>query len=219
MSLNFEQARHNMVEQQVRAWEVLDPNVLNVMEKEQREDFVPARYRKLAFADINIPIGGDEIMMKPNMEGRMLQALNLTSDDSVLEIGTGSGFITACLASLAGSVTSIEIEESYLSTARSRLARCNHSSVTLVHADVFGEWEPTNPLDAIVVTGAVPEIPERFKSWLKLGGRLFVIRGTPPAMEAVLLTREDADQWSTFSLFECELPYLKNALPTPTFFF
>jgi len=219
MAMNFEQARHNMIEQQIRPWEVLDPRVLEVLGHMHREDFVPTAYRKLAFADVNLPLGHEEAMMTPAVEGRMLQALNVEPGEEVLEIGTGSGFITACLAALGGRVTSVEIHEDLLKQAFKRLDALTYENIQLDHADVMTDWDPSQPFDAIAVTGSIPQIDERFQHWLKPGGRLFVIVGESPAMTARLITRVDENQWSEESLFETDLPALVNALKKETFEF
>jgi len=219
MAMNFEQARHNMIEQQIRPWDVLDSRVLDVLGRMHREDFVPTAYRKLAFAELNLPLGHDEVMMTPGVEGRLLQALAIEPGERVLEIGTGSGFITACLAALGGRVTSVEIHEELLEQAFKRLDALTYENIQLDHADVMTDWEPEQPYDAIAVTGSVPQAEERFQSWLKPGGRLFVIVGESPAMTACLITRVDDRQWSRESLFETDLPALVNAVKKETFEF
>ncbi len=219
MAMNFEQARHNMIEQQIRPWDVLDSRVLDVLGRMHREDFVPTAYRKLAFAELNLPLGHDEVMMTPGVEGRLLQALAVEPGERVLEIGTGSGFITACLAALGGRVTSVEIHEELLEQAFKRLDALTYENIQLDHADVMTDWEPEQPYDAIAVTGSVPQAEERFQSWLKPGGRLFVIVGESPAMTACLITRVDDRQWSRESLFETDLPALVNAVKKETFEF
>ncbi len=219
MSMNFDRARHNMVEQQVRPWQVLDTNVLDILENIQREDFVPVRYRKLAFADLNILLGNDQVMMKPVVEGRMLQALELQQDETVLEIGTGSGFITACLAQLAKHVVSVEIFEDLHLGAQSTLNEKEVHNVELFKGDVMNGWQPEQAHDVVVVTGSVPDIPEHFRGWVNPGGRLFVISGEAPAMEARLLTRLNASEWREESLFETDLQRLVNAEQAPRFEF
>ena len=219
MNMNFDRARFNMVEQQIRPWEVLDSRVLSLLESIHREDFVPVRYRKLAFADMSIPLGHDQFMMNPKVEGRLLQALNLGEDDSVLEIGTGSGFVTACLAALAKRVVSVEIIEELHQNAKMRLAEKNISNVELFVGDAMSGWQPEQAHDVVVVTGSVPQVPEQFLGWVNPGGRMFVISGDSPAMEARLLTRLDVTEWREESLFETDLPRLINAEKTPQFEF
>jgi protein-L-isoaspartate(D-aspartate) O-methyltransferase len=219
MNMNFDRARFNMVEQQIRPWEVLDGRVLSLLESIHREDFVPVTYRKLAFADMSIPLGHEQFMMNPKVEGRLLQALNLGADDSVLEIGTGSGFVTACLAALAQRVVSVEIIEELHQNAKLRLAEKNISNVELFVGDAMSGWQPEQAHDVVVVTGSVPHVPEQFLGWVNPGGRMFVISGDSPAMEARLLTRLDVTEWREESLFETDLPRLINAEKPPQFEF
>ena len=219
MSMNFEDARHNMVEQQVRPWEVLDSSVLNLMETLQREDFVPVRYRKLAFADLAIPLDHGQVMMKPVVEGRMLQSLAIQPDETVLEIGTGSGWITACLASLAKRVVSVEFYEDMSATAARNLESKGIGNVELEVGDVMHGWQPEQAHDILVVTGSVAEIPEQFRGWVNPGGRMFVVRGESPAMEAMLCARLGVSEWRDESLFETDLPRLVHAEPKPEFKF
>ena len=211
MSMNFERARFNMVEQQIRPWEVLDGRVLSLLESIRREDFVPVKYRKLAFADMSIPLGAGQVMMRPNIEGRVLQALDLGEDETVLEIGTGSGFITACLASLTKCVVSVEIFKELHEIAKARLEEKNICNTELFVGDVMRGWQPEQAHDVVVVTGSVPIVPEQFLGWVNPGGRMFVIAGDSPAMEARLLTRLDVTEWREESLFETDLPRLVHA--------
>ncbi len=215
----FARAREAMVEQQVRPWDVLDNRVLEVMSRLPREAFVAESYREVAYADLELPIGHGETMMKPVVEGRMLQALALQPGDEVLEIGTGSGFISACLGQLAGSVLSIERHADLAAAARARLdATGLGGNVAIEVADALA-YDTERRFDAVCVTGAVDTIPERFLQWLRPGGRLFVVRGRAPAMEAVLV-RRDGDAVNATrpeSLFETDLPYLAGAAPAPQF--
>ena len=219
MNMNFERARFNMVEQQIRPWEVLDPRVLEVLESVHREDFVPIRYRKLAFADIELPLSHGQCMMRPKIEGRMLQALGLKEDETVLEVGTGSGFITACLSRLARHVVSVDIHQDLLSEADMRLADHGSDNVELFHGDVMRGWQPELTHDVVVVTGSVPSIPEIFRGWVNPGGRLFVICGESPAMQAMCLTRTGVSEWQEESLFETDLARLVNSEPAAGFEF
>lgn len=219
MSMNFERARHNMVEQQIRPWEVLDGRVLGVLEALQREDFVPVRYRKLAYADIAIPIGHGESMMKPVIEGRMLQAVDIDAGETVLEIGTGSGFITACLSRLGKQVVSVEIHEDLSAAAAQRLKEKGFDNVELHVGDALGGWQPEQAHDVIVVTGSVPVVPEAFRGWLNPGGRMFVVTGESPSMSADLLSRLGATEWRSESLFETDLARLVGAEAPPEFEF
>jgi protein-L-isoaspartate(D-aspartate) O-methyltransferase len=217
--MNFEQARFNMVEQQVRTWEVLDGRVLKLLETTQREDFVPVRYRKMAFADIAIPLDHDQNMMKPVVEGRLLQALEIQADETVLEIGTGSGFITACLAQLAKRVVSVDIHEQFTTEVEGKLRDKKIDNVELETGDVMSGWQPEQAHDVVVVTGSVEDIPDQFRGWVNPRGRLFVVCGDHPAMEARLLTKLNATEWHEESLFETDLARLVNAEKAPEFDF
>lgn len=217
--MDFERARFNMVEQQVRPWEVLDVQVLDVLEQVHREDFVPVRYRKLAFADLSIPLAHAQSMMCPKVEGRMLQALGIREDESVLEIGTGSGFITACLSVMAKRVVSVEIFEDLQDEAKLHLQEKYLHNVELFIGDVMRGWQPEQAHDVVVVTGSVPEVPAQFREWVNPGGRLFVVTGESPAMEARLLTRVGFSDWREESLFETDLARLVHAEPPPEFTF
>ena len=219
MSMNFDQARFNMVEQQVRPWEVLDPRVLELLETTHREDFVPVRYRKMAFTDMAIPLDHGQNMMKPVVEGRLLQALELKPDETVLEIGTGSGFISICLAQLAQSVVSVDIQEQFTKEAAARLKEKGIQNVEFETGDVMTGWQPEQAHDVVVVTGSVQDIPDHFRGWVNPGGRMFVICGESPAMEAKLLTKLNATEWREESLFETDLARLINAEKAPEFEF
>ncbi len=215
MPIDFQQARYAMVEQQVRPWDVLDPRVLDTLMRVHREDFVPPRHRKLAFADLALPLEHGEVMMKPVHEGRLLQALNLEPSDEVLEVGTGSGFVTACLSALAREVVSIDRHTDFVDRARQRLAADGAANVRLECADVFA-WQPGRQFDAICVTAAVATDPERFGAWLKPGGRLFIVHGLSPVQEALRITRR-GEGFHRESLFETDIPYLHGAAPAPHF--
>jgi protein-L-isoaspartate(D-aspartate) O-methyltransferase len=219
MAMNFEQARLNMVENQVRPWEVLNGRVLDVMSRVRREDFVVPAHRQIAFADLCLPLGHGEVMMKPVVEGRVLQALELQPADQVLEIGTGSGFLTACLAGLSAHVTSIDIHADFINAAAQRLQTTGIANITLVSGDAVHEWQPDGLFDALVVTGAVFQIPPRWLSWLKPGGRVLVIRGQSPVQHATLLTHEGNGRYREEVLFETDLPYLTHAEPSRQFVF
>lgn len=200
-----------MVEQQVRTWEVLDSRVLDVLGKLPREDFVPPQYRKLAYADLMLPLGEQQFMMKPVVEGRVLQALGLSPEDSVLEIGTGSGYLTACLGKLAGRVHSIDVIADFVRRAESRLKRLDLGDVEVQEGDALAGWSPGRAYDAVVVTGSARTVPEHFRPWVKPGGRLFMVCGDSPVMEAMLCTRLGDETWSEESLFETDLPRLIGA--------
>lgn len=216
---HIEVARLNMIEQQIRPWEVLDPRVLDLFKEIPREVFVPEKYRKLAFADVEIPIGHGQLMMKPILEGRLLQALSLEASDSVLEIGTGSGFVTACLARLGASVTSVEIFEDLKFAAVQRLRDLGVDNVRLRVGDAAGGWEAERTFDAIAITGSMPCIPDTYRNQLRPGGRLFVVTGKHPAMRAWLVTRVGAAQWSEECLFETDLTRLENVADKREFVF
>jgi protein-L-isoaspartate(D-aspartate) O-methyltransferase len=207
----LEQARFNMIEQQIRPWDVLDQRVLDAMQIIPRENFVPEQYRSLAFADTNIPLGHDQVMMTPNVEGRLLQVLAIQPDDTILEIGTGSGYLTACLARLGRHVTSLDIEPEFTAQAEARLAAQGISNVTLETADAAGGVERGKSFDVIAVTGSLPVLQQQFHDNLNTGGRLFVISGQLPIMEALLITRVDASSWTRESLFETSIPPLLHA--------
>jgi protein-L-isoaspartate(D-aspartate) O-methyltransferase len=200
-----------MVEQQVRPWEVLDERVLELLETTQREDFVPVRYRKMAFTDMAIPLDHEQSMMKPVVEGRLLQALELKPDETVLEIGTGSGFITACLAQMAKSVVSVDIHEQFSKEAAAKLKEKGIQNVESETGDAMTGWQPEQAHDVVVVTGSVEDIPDQFRGWVNPGGRMFIVCGESPAMEAKLLTKLNATEWREESLFETDLPRLVNA--------
>ena len=217
--MNFEQARFNMVEQQVRTWEVLDGRVLELLETTHREDFVPVRYRKMAFTDMAIPLDHDQTMMKPVVEGRLLQALELKPDETVLEIGTGSGFITACLAQLAKRVVTVDIYEQFSKEAEAKLKEKDIHNVEFESGDVMTGWQPEQAHDVLVVTGSVQDIPDHFRGWVNPRGRMFVVCGEAPAMEAKLLTKLNATEWREESLFETDLARLINAEKAPEFEF
>jgi protein-L-isoaspartate(D-aspartate) O-methyltransferase len=215
MPIDFQAARNTMVEQQVRPWEVLDPRVLDAVASVPREQFVPDAYRTLAYADLPLPLAHGETMMKPVVEGRLLQALELQAQDEVLEIGTGSGYVTACLARMAREVVSIDLHEDFIRLARARLEALGAGNVRLEVADAFA-YAPARQFDAIAVTGAVATIPAAFAQWLKPGGRLFVVHGASPAQSAVRGTLRGG-QLHLEGLFETDIPYLRGAEPIPRF--
>lgn len=217
MSLDIETARRNMVEQQVRGWDVLDHRVLDVLASVPREAFVSEAWRELAFADLALPLGHGEVMMKPVVEGRLLQALSLSGNESVLEIGTGSGFLTACLARLGNRVTSLEYRAELAESARQRLAAHGIDNVDVVIAEAVTEWQAPHTFDAIVVGGAVARFPQRWLSWLKPGGRSVAVVGRSPSMQAVLANASASGELDVRHLFETDLPYLLHAAPEPQF--
>ncbi len=214
--MNTDFARQQMVDQQARAWDVLDPLILGVLGSVRREDFVPEIYRSVAFADVELPIGHGERMMTPTYEGRLLQALSIDPEDSILEIGTGSGFVTACLATLAATVHSIDIHDDFVQNAAARLE--DFDNVTLDTMDATQSL-PDGAFDAIAVTGSIEEFDTRFVDALAPGGRLFVVVGKAPAMQARLVTRTGDADWTSETLFETNLKPLVHGTPPPRFRF
>ena len=202
-----EVAKFNMIEQQIRPWEVLDGQVLSVINEVNREDFVPERYRGLAYADCRIPLGEGSSMFPPIVEGRMLQALLIEPDDQILEIGTGSGYITACLATLGQQVLSLDINTELQANARQSLENCGLENINFEVANAF-ERQYEQAFDVIAVTGSVKSVPEKLKQTLTIGGRMFIIVGQSPVMQALLITRANANEWISQSLFETDLPAL-----------
>jgi protein-L-isoaspartate(D-aspartate) O-methyltransferase len=206
-----------MIENQVRPSDVLDTRVLETLGKVPRERFVPERHRRLAFAAINVPLGHGEMMMTPEIEGRTLQSIELAGTERVLEIGTGSGFLSACLALLAQDVVSVEIHADLAEAARASLADVQIRNVRVDVADAVLAYATDQRFDVVVVTGAVYAVPPRFLDWVAPGGRLFAIVGESPAMQAMLYRQTDAG-WQQRSLFETDLPYLAHAAPPARFF-
>lgn len=215
--MNVAQARFNMIQQQIRPWEVLDERVLDLMQGLPRENFVPATYQNLAFADISIALAHDQVMMAPKVEGRLLQLLQVKPSDTVLEIGTGSGFMTALLAKCAKQVYTVDIYEDFVKSAQSKLATLNLNNVQFGTGDAIEGWKALPRYDVIAITGSVPVLKTHFQEQLNIGGRLFVVVGEDPVMEALLITRISEQQWTTESLFETSLPALIGA-PTPNRF-
>lgn len=212
--LDFERARFNMVEQQIRPWDVLDSQVLDLLLRVHREDYVPGQYRALAFADMEIPLGHGETMLQPKIEARMLQELGIVSSDRILEVGTGSGYMTALLASLGSHVYSVDIIPEFTQSAAAKLAAHGITNVTLETGDAARGWDKHGPYDVIVLTGSVPVLPEAFQKSLKPGGRLLAVVGEPPVMEARLITYVSAGAYNSIGLFETCIASLKNA-PQP----
>jgi len=210
--------RHQMVEQQVRAWSVLDLRVLEVMDRVPRDQFVPPPFRDVAYADMCVPLGQGQSMLAPKVEGRILQALAIQPQDRVLEVGTGSGYLAACLAQLARSVRSIEIVQELADTARANLARSGARSVTVELGDAMTLTEES-AYDVIAVTGSLPLYDPRFERALTEGGRLFVTVGAGPLMDARKVTRTGRSDWVPESLFETRIDPLVNAPRPPAFIF
>lgn len=217
--MDFEQARFNMVEQQIRTWEVLDQQVLDLMSALPREDFVPPPLRDLAFADLQIPLGHGAAMMQPKLEARILQALEIAPGDRVLEIGTGSGYLTALLARLAKHVYSVEIVPELSESAARKLAAHDIDNVTLEVGDAAQGRPEHAPYDVIVLTGSTGVLPTVIQDMLAPGGRLFAIVGTAPAMVARLVTRVTGNAFRSADLFETCVPPLRNSLQPERFVF
>lgn len=213
----MEQARFNMVEQQIRPWDVLDLRVLDLLSKVKREHFVPAASREMVFMDIEIPLGHGASMWQPKVEARALQALQLKPKDRVLEIGSGSGYLTALLSSMAEHVTSVELVPELHAFAEKNLAAQRIDNVTLVQGDAARGWP--GQYDAIVLTGSVPVLPEAFQNCLTQGGRLFAIVGDAPAMQAQLLTCVVPGVFENVTLFETTVAPLQNAQQPERFVF
>jgi protein-L-isoaspartate(D-aspartate) O-methyltransferase len=211
-------ARRQMIEQQVRAWEVLDLRVLSVMERVPREEFAPAAYRDLAFADLCVPLGHGQSMLAPKLEGRILQSLEIHPEDRALEIGTGSGFFAACLGGLARSVRSLEIYPDLAEAAMASLARTGVNNVTVEVMDAM-TLETEGGYDVIAVTGSLPVYDRRFERALAAGGRLFVVTGQGPVMEALRVTRTGPGEWLRESLFETVMDPMVHAPEPPKFVF
>jgi protein-L-isoaspartate(D-aspartate) O-methyltransferase len=211
-------ARRQMIEQQVRAWEVLDLRVLDVLQQVPREDFAPPGYRELAFADTSVPLGHGQVMLAPKVEGRILQALEIRPDDTALEVGTGSGFFAACLGRLAHSVRTIDLFPDFVTRATANLLRNGAHNVAADVADAM-ELAEREAYDAIALTGSLPVYDARFERALKVGGRLFVTLGTGPMLEAFRVTRTGRGEWLRESLFETGMPALLNAPQPPRFRF
>jgi protein-L-isoaspartate(D-aspartate) O-methyltransferase len=216
-AFDTERARHNMIEQQIRPWEVIDPRVLDTLPAVPREAFVPGGYRGLAFADIEIPIGHGEVMLAPKIEAKLLQALAIQPTDRVLEVGTGTGYLAACLARLGGHVVTIDLYGDFTEQARGRLAELGIGNVEYLTGDVFTAEIAGAPFDVIAVTGSLPLASERLEGLLNDGGRLFVVVGEPPAQEAQLVTRVREGVLRREGLFETVIPPLQNA-PRPKAF-
>ncbi|MDR1425318.1 MAG: protein-L-isoaspartate O-methyltransferase [Azoarcus sp.] len=217
--MNFEDARVNMIERQMRPWEVTDPGVCRLLTTVRREDFVPSAARELAFADVAIPLACGQAMLRPALEGRVLQALRIAYAGSVLEVGTGSGYFAALLAKRAKRVYSVEIEPQLAEQARNNLARAGADNVVVEEGDGAQGWFPQTPYDVIVVSGGLPELPEGLLAQIKPGGRLFAFVGAAPTMKACLVTRMDKKHLLRQDLFETVVPLLQQSSHSSTFLF
>jgi protein-L-isoaspartate(D-aspartate) O-methyltransferase len=211
-------ARQQMVDQQIRTWEVLDPRVLDVFAMVPREAFVPPEYRELAFADTPIPIGLGQSMLAPKIQGRILQALSVAATDSVLEVGSGNGYLAACLSLLGRATRSIDIHPQFTAAAQANLRAVPSGSVDFETRDAFAS-APLGEYDAIALTGSLPVYDARFERSLRLGGRLFAIVGEAPVMDAIVVRRVDNAEWIRESLFETVVEPLINATATQSFVF
>ncbi|WP_301100728.1 protein-L-isoaspartate O-methyltransferase [Propionivibrio sp.] len=219
--MDTERARFNMIEQQIRPWNVLDPAVLELLSVVKREDFVPAAYRDLAFADLEIPLGAKpgQTMLAPKIEARILQELSLRNVDTVLEVGTGSGYMAALLAAKAEYIYSVEIDPTLAETARGNLGQTGIANVSVETGDAAQGWACSAPYDAIVLSGSTPILPEALLRQLKIGGRLVAIVGEAPAMQVQLVTRTDEDAFNTSIVFETVVAPLINAEQRKKFVF
>ena len=217
MQMNFEQARLNMIEQQIRTWEVLDQSVLDLIAQVHREDFMPEEYRLLALADVQIPLMHNQVTMTPKAEARLLQTLDIRKSDNILEIGTGCSYLTALLASSGKQVTSVDIFPEFTAEAAIKLSRYNINNVTLETGDAINGWGKKGAYDVIAVTGSVPVLGHHFQEQLNISGRLFVITGKSPVMEALLITRIGQNEWARESIFETDVPALIGAPQTESF--
>jgi protein-L-isoaspartate(D-aspartate) O-methyltransferase len=212
------QVREQMVDQQVRAWDVLDERVLEVMRQVPRELFVPAGQRYRAYADAEVPLSHGQHMLRPSVAGRLLQGLLPQPHEQVLEIGAGTGFITSCLRAMSAGVSSLEIHPDLADSARGNLAALGVRGVEVLDANAL-LFETGTRFDAIAVTASLPLYDERFARMLKIGGRLFIVVGEAPVMQAQLVRRTAEDSWSTQSLFETVIDPLVNAVRPPEFTF
>ncbi len=217
--MNTEQARFNMIEQQIRPWEVLDPRVLDLLFVVKREDFVPAAHRNLAFADMELPLAAGQLMLAPKMEAKLLQELGIKKGDKVLEIGTGSGYMAALLAAHADHVVTVESRPELAEMARANLEQAGIANVSVEVGDGANGWAARGPYDAIVLSGAVPAIPASILKQLRVGGRLAAVVGTAPVMEAQLVTCTAEGVFNTVNLFETVIPSLDGFAAAESFSF
>jgi protein-L-isoaspartate(D-aspartate) O-methyltransferase len=218
-AMNIEQARFNMVENQIRPWEVLDQQVLDLLYVVKREDFVPAAYQALAFSDMEIPIGLGEHMWQPKMEARVLQELAVKPTDQILEIGTGSGYFAALLAHRAQHVYSVEIQPELNALGEASLRRAGATNVTVELGDGARGWTKHAPYDIIVLTGSTPVLPQQFLQQMRVGARLFAVVGNPPVMAARLITCTGEAIYNSIDLLETSIAPLANALAGERFSF
>ncbi len=216
--MDFEKARFNMVEQQVRPWNVLNPRVLEVIGEIPRENFAPEKYKNLAYVDTRIPLGNFENhpcdMANPVLDGRILQEMDIQDNDLVLEIGTGSGYLTACMAKLGDHVDTVDINEEMTAIAKKNLQSLGINNVNFSTGDASKTWHQKRNYDVIVISAAMKEIPSSYKNLLKVGGRMFVVTGAAPAMTAHRVTRTAQDEWTVEDLFETSIePMIETVKP------
>jgi protein-L-isoaspartate(D-aspartate) O-methyltransferase len=209
--MNIEQARFNMIEQQIRPWNVLDTDILDLLHVVKREQFVPAAYQNLAFADVEIPLPGGEAMLSPKLEARVLQEIQLKKHENVLEIGAGSGYMAALMAHRAAKVTSVEVNAEIKELAEKNLAKAGIANVSVELGNGANGWNKGAPYDVIVISGALEVLPESFLAQVKVGGRIAAIVGQPPSMEFVIVTRTGEASWNTVKVFETNVKYLTGA--------
>jgi protein-L-isoaspartate(D-aspartate) O-methyltransferase len=217
--MDITQARSNAIDQQIRPWGGLNYIANNALRSTPREDFVPEKYQNLAFADIEIPLSNKAKMLSPKIEGRLLDALNIKKDETVLEVGTGSGYLTAVISKLCKSITSIEIDEKLSNNAQERLNTLNINNAQLEVGDASKGWNSNDFFDVVIVGAAVPKITGRYFHLLNVGGRIFVVEGQGNAMRAKLITRISEHEWETQSLFETHLDTMQGLESTKTFEF
>ena len=222
-TMDIEQARFNMIEQQVRPWEVLDPTVLSLLSVVKREGFVPAAHKDLAFADVEVPIGSKGIvgqtMLAPKIEARMLQELNIRAKDKVLEIGGGSGYMAALIAAKAEFVYTVEIDPELVDVARRNLKEAGVANVSVDLGDAAQGWPLYAPYDVVVISASTPILPESILKQLKIGGRLVAVVGEAPAMQMQLVTRTEENAFATINVFETVTAPLINATQRESFVF
>jgi protein-L-isoaspartate(D-aspartate) O-methyltransferase len=217
--MDIELARSNMIEQQIRTWDVLDMNVLELLNEIHREEFIPDSYHDLAFADTRIPLGHEQSTMTPKVEARLLQAITVQADEAVLEIGTGCGYLTALLAKSAKHVRSIDIFPDFIKSANDNIIKTGLVNIELECADAYALFDKNEKYDVLVLTASIPKMDERFLNLLNDGGRMFVIIGESPAMEACVLTKQNDSDYSKESFFEIDLPALIGSEQKDTFEF
>ncbi|OYU13282.1 MAG: protein-L-isoaspartate O-methyltransferase [Comamonadaceae bacterium PBBC1] len=219
--MDMNQARFNMIEQQIRPWEVLDPQVLALLSTVRREDFVPLAHKALAFVDMEIPLGAapNQVMLAPRVQARLLQDLAVLNTDKVLDVGTGSGFMAALLTHQAASVLSLEIDPALASQAQAKLQQAGVSNVTVRCADGSQGAAADGPFDAIVLNGSVAEVPAALLQQLTVGGRLVAIVGQEPMMRATLITRTGQNSWTTTEPWDCNAPRLSGFAEPSSFHF